>query len=138
MARFEAHCGESIRLFGQPYEEVHRWLDAFAGSPEYGFRHWKKRHHDHAPITSHSPKSAFDRPTLLDQTTSPLHVAHGDPLAKRGLGRRGHQGLRRALVVCDMRCRMVLVSCITVILEDDVRRDTIEDPEEWSHCGIGS
>jgi hypothetical protein len=32
MAKFEAHCAESIRLFGQPYAEVHRWLDAFAGS----------------------------------------------------------------------------------------------------------
>jgi len=46
MARFEDHCEESIRLFGQPYAEVHRWLDAFAGGPEYGFRHRKKRHHD--------------------------------------------------------------------------------------------
>ena len=45
MARFEAHCEESIRLFGQRYEEVHRWLDAFAGTKEYGFRHRKKRHH---------------------------------------------------------------------------------------------
>ena len=34
MAKFEEHCEESIRLFGQPYAEVHRWLDAFAGSPK--------------------------------------------------------------------------------------------------------
>jgi hypothetical protein len=46
MARFEEHCEESIRLFGQPYVEVQRWLDAFAGSPEYGYRHRKKRHHE--------------------------------------------------------------------------------------------
>jgi hypothetical protein len=39
MARCEDHCAESIQLFGQPYEEVHRWRDAFAGSPEYGYRH---------------------------------------------------------------------------------------------------
>ena len=45
MARFEQHCEESELLFGAPYEEVHRWLDAFAGSPEYGYRHRKKRHH---------------------------------------------------------------------------------------------
>ena len=34
MARFEDHCAESIRLFGQPYADVHRWLDAFAGTKE--------------------------------------------------------------------------------------------------------
>ena len=45
MARFEEHCEASIQLFGQPYAEVHRWLDAFAGSPENGYRHWKKQHH---------------------------------------------------------------------------------------------
>ena len=42
---FEEHCQESIRLFGKPYEEIHHWLDAFAGTPEYGFRHRRKRHH---------------------------------------------------------------------------------------------
>ncbi len=36
---------ESIRLFGKPYEEVHRWLDEFARSEEYGMRHRKVRHH---------------------------------------------------------------------------------------------
>jgi len=39
------HCDESIRLFGKPYGEVHKWLDAFAGSKSYGMRHRKKRHH---------------------------------------------------------------------------------------------
>jgi len=43
----EKHCEESIRLFGKPYEEVHRWLDEFAGSKEYGMRHRKVRHHLH-------------------------------------------------------------------------------------------
>jgi hypothetical protein len=46
MAKFEAHCEESMRLFGKPYPEVHRWLDAFAGSQEYGYRHRNKWHHD--------------------------------------------------------------------------------------------
>ncbi len=46
MPTFEEHCEESIRLFGQPFEEVHRWLDEFAGSPLYGMRHRKKRHHE--------------------------------------------------------------------------------------------
>ncbi len=46
MSRLEDHCVESARLFGNTFEEVHRWLDEFAGSPEYGFRHRKKRHHE--------------------------------------------------------------------------------------------
>ena len=45
MASFEHHCAESSRLFGRPWPELHRWLDAFAGSREYGMRHRKKRHH---------------------------------------------------------------------------------------------
>lgn len=43
--RLEEHMEESIRLFGKPYEEVHRWLDEFARSKEYGMRHRKVRHH---------------------------------------------------------------------------------------------
>ncbi len=31
--------------FGKPFKEVHLWLDEFAGTPEYGMRHRKKRHH---------------------------------------------------------------------------------------------
>ncbi len=46
MPSLEYHCQESIRLFGQPYEAVHRWLDEFAGSEKYGFRHRKVRHHE--------------------------------------------------------------------------------------------
>jgi hypothetical protein len=46
MPRFEEHCAESLLLFGKPYEELHRWLDEFAGTPEYGFRHRRKRHHE--------------------------------------------------------------------------------------------
>lgn len=40
------HCEESTRLFGDPWREVHIWLDAFAGTPEYGMRHRCKRHHE--------------------------------------------------------------------------------------------
>ena len=43
--RFEDHCLESEKLFGGRFEEVHHWLDEFAGSPEYGMRHRKLRHH---------------------------------------------------------------------------------------------
>ena len=42
---FIEHCEESIRLFGRSYEEVHLWLDEYAGKPPYGMRHRKKRHH---------------------------------------------------------------------------------------------
>jgi len=43
---FEEHCEESIRLFGKPYEELHRWLDEFMGAPGLGARHRKIRHHE--------------------------------------------------------------------------------------------
>jgi hypothetical protein len=42
---FEQHCLESLKTFGNMFEEVHLWLDEYAGSPEYGYRHRKKRHH---------------------------------------------------------------------------------------------
>lgn len=45
MSRFEDHCHESFLLFGTPFEELHRWLDEFAGTPEYGMRHRRVRHH---------------------------------------------------------------------------------------------
>ena len=32
-------------MLGKPFEEVHRWLDEFAGKPPYGMRHRKLRHH---------------------------------------------------------------------------------------------
>jgi hypothetical protein len=46
MAKFEQHCDESIRVFGKPFAEVHRWLDEFAGSEQYGMRHRRVRHHE--------------------------------------------------------------------------------------------
>ena len=39
------HMVESVTRFGQPFEAVHRWLDEFAGTPQYGMRHRRKRHH---------------------------------------------------------------------------------------------
>jgi hypothetical protein len=44
--RFEEHCKESEALFGAPFDYVHRWLDAFAFTPEYGLRHRRVRHHE--------------------------------------------------------------------------------------------
>jgi hypothetical protein len=46
MSTFEKHCEESIRLFGKPFEEVHLWLDEFQGTPKYGMRHRRVRHHE--------------------------------------------------------------------------------------------
>lgn len=43
--KFEDHCKESIELFGEAFEEVHQWLDEFAGQEPYGMRHRKVRHH---------------------------------------------------------------------------------------------
>lgn len=45
MAYFKEHCEETIKLLGKAYEEVHVWLDEFAGSEEFGMAHRKKRHH---------------------------------------------------------------------------------------------
>lgn len=46
MSSFEKHCDESVRLFGQPFEQVHRWLDEFQGTPKYRMRHRRVRHHE--------------------------------------------------------------------------------------------
>ncbi len=46
MASFEDHCEESRKKFSDAFKEVHLWLDEFAGSEEYGYRHRKKRHHE--------------------------------------------------------------------------------------------
>jgi len=46
MSTFEAHCDESSIRFGQAFEEVHRWLDEFQGTPKYRMRHRRVRHHE--------------------------------------------------------------------------------------------
>lgn len=45
MSSFQTKCLESLRLFEKPYKEVHRSLDEFMGSQEYGMRHRKLRRH---------------------------------------------------------------------------------------------
>lgn len=40
----EEHCQQSITFFGESFEEVHRWLDEFAGKTS--FRHRRLRHHE--------------------------------------------------------------------------------------------
>lgn len=46
MPRFEDHCRQALATFGRDWFEVHRWLDEYAGSTEYGFRHRRVRHHE--------------------------------------------------------------------------------------------
>jgi hypothetical protein len=45
MPSLTEHCGETKAVLGNPFEEVHRWLDEFAGQPSHGMRHRKLRHH---------------------------------------------------------------------------------------------
>ena len=43
--KLEEHEKESLAIFGKPWTEIHLWLDEFAGTPEFGMRHRRKRHH---------------------------------------------------------------------------------------------
>src|SRR5581483_325600 len=46
MPRRQEHEAESIKLFGQPFTEVHKWLDEFHDVPGCGgVQHRRKRHH---------------------------------------------------------------------------------------------
>jgi len=46
MPSFDQHCAESVTLFGNPFCEVHKWLDEFFEWPEYGIHHRRLRHHE--------------------------------------------------------------------------------------------
>lgn len=74
MARCEDHCAESIQLSGPPYEEVHRWRDAFAVSPEYGYRHVP---HDGKGATAQLPYGvgSLNHPCCLRPALLPLPQA---------------------------------------------------------------
>lgn len=41
--KLEAHCQHSIELFGEPFPEIHLWLDEYFST--MGARHRRKRHH---------------------------------------------------------------------------------------------
>ena len=45
MPSFTEHCAETTAVLGKSFEDVHRWLDEFAGQPAYGMRHRKLPHH---------------------------------------------------------------------------------------------
>jgi hypothetical protein len=42
MASHKEHCADCVRELGEPFEEVHAWLDAL--QPEYGPMHRPFRH----------------------------------------------------------------------------------------------
>lgn len=44
---FEEHCQRSLQLFGNRYEEVHKWLDEYATNYPHSemYKHRKYRHH---------------------------------------------------------------------------------------------
>ncbi|MFC1850887.1 DUF6915 family protein, partial [candidate division CSSED10-310 bacterium] len=46
MPKLEDHCQESLKLFGESFEDMHRWFDEFAGTEQYGMRHRRVRHHE--------------------------------------------------------------------------------------------
>jgi hypothetical protein len=41
----EQHCIECITKLGEPFPEVHQWLDQFCHDPKYQTRHRRVRHH---------------------------------------------------------------------------------------------
>lgn len=43
--KFKDHCLECENKLGYSFDEVHKYLDEFSGSKEYGMRHRRKRHH---------------------------------------------------------------------------------------------
>jgi len=43
MPKFEVHCADCIRELGEPFEQVHHWLDEYAN---LGPGHRDVRHHD--------------------------------------------------------------------------------------------
>ncbi len=45
MPKFEVHCADCVRELGEPFEEVHRWLDElfqYVGSDHRPIRHNEK------------------------------------------------------------------------------------------------
>jgi len=46
MPALEDHCKECECVLGESFEQVHVWLDEFAGKPPYGMKHRRVRHHE--------------------------------------------------------------------------------------------
>ena len=45
MATFEEHCNRCLEMLGEPFGQVHKWLDEFHGQQPWGTRHRHFRHH---------------------------------------------------------------------------------------------
>ena len=45
MPLFESHCHRCRQLLGEPFPEVHKWLDEFFGKEPWGSQHRFLRHH---------------------------------------------------------------------------------------------
>ncbi|MGV8058588.1 MAG: hypothetical protein AB2L12_11270 [Smithellaceae bacterium] len=45
MSTFEQHCTKCQQILGEPFPEVHLWLDEYFGQFPYGTRHRHLRHH---------------------------------------------------------------------------------------------
>lgn len=43
--KLKEHEKDCLAKLGSPFTEVHQWLDDFAGTPGYGMKHRRKRHH---------------------------------------------------------------------------------------------
>jgi len=43
VATFEEHCADCVAALGEPFEQVHRWLDELFAT--YGLDHRPERHH---------------------------------------------------------------------------------------------
>lgn len=43
--KFEEHCKQCTEILGEPFPEVHKWLDYYFMKFPYSDRHRRKRHH---------------------------------------------------------------------------------------------
>jgi hypothetical protein len=46
MARYEEHCEDCVRELGEPFGEVHKWLDEFFARLGFCEKHRDVRHHE--------------------------------------------------------------------------------------------
>ena len=42
---FDLHCERSREILGEPFCDIHRWLDEYYGHPRYRTKHRRLRHH---------------------------------------------------------------------------------------------
>ena len=100
MPSFSQHCAETTTILGQSFEEVHRWLDEFAGKPPYGMRHRKLRHHlagigtNVGPDISDTPRTK-DAAALLVDILNPNTAIDGNYISYQVTTKSGESSKRR-------------------------------------------